>query len=136
MIEKIKKIFNKRVILYLIFGVLTTVINFIVFYYTNSILIINELIANVIAWIIAVIFAFITNKYIVFESKNNETKLFFKEMLSFFSSRLFTLLLEEAILFIFITIAKFDANIIKLIAQVLVIIFNYILSKFFVFNNK
>lgn len=134
MLNFLKSKFTKGIILYLIFGVLTTIINLTTFYCCIKFLNINELISNIIAWIVGVIFAFITNKYIVFESK--EKKLFFKELCTFTSSRLITLLMEELIILIFITLLHFNAFIIKSIAQILVIVFNYILSKFFVFKKS
>lgn len=134
MFNFLKSKLSKGLILYLIFGVLTTIINLATFYFCIKLFNINELISNVIAWIIGVVFAFITNKYIVFESK--EKKLFIKELFTFTSSRLITLLMEELILLIFITLLNFNAFIIKSIAQILVIVFNYILSKFFVFKKS
>ena len=134
MVSKIKGKLSKSVIYYLIFGVLTTILNLLVFSCCNTLLNINALLANVIAWFIAVIFAFVTNKYIVFESKSNENKVFVKELISFLTARLATLGLEEIMILIFITILGFNATLIKLIAQFLVIVFNYILSKMFVFK--
>ncbi len=136
MINKIKEKLSKSVIYYLIFGVLTTVINLIIFYCCHNLLNINELVANIIAWIVAVIFAFVTNKYIVFESKSNESKTFFKELTSFLTARLLTLGLEEVMILLFITILGFNATLVKLTAQFLVIVFNYVLSKIFVFKKS
>lgn len=119
--------------LYLIFGFLTTLINLFTFYICINIFNIDELISNIIAWIIGVIFAFITNKFFVFESK--QKNILIKELLAFISSRLTTLIIEEIILFIFIIKLNLNAYIVKLIAQIIVIVFNYILSKFLVFKK-
>lgn len=135
MIKKIKSKLSKGIIMYLIFGVLTTLLNFLVFTYCDLILHIDVLIANIIAWIAGVIFAFITNKFFVFESKSTNFLLILKESFSFITSRLLTLGLEEGIIYIFITLLSFNSTIIKLIAQILVIIFNYILSKVVVFKK-
>ena len=136
MLEIIKAKINKGIIMYLIFGVLTTILNFIVFLFCSQVLKIDVLIANIIAWIAGVIFAFITNKFFVFESKTKDLKVFIKELNSFVASRLLTLGMEEIIIFIFITQLNFNSTIIKIIAQFLVIVFNYIFSKIFVFKKS
>lgn len=136
MLEIIKTKINKGIIMYLIFGVLTTILNFIVFLFCSQVLKIDVLIANIIAWIAGVIFAFITNKFFVFESKTKDLKVFIKELNSFVASRLLTLGMEEIIIFIFITQLNFNSTIIKIIAQFLVIVFNYIFSKIFVFKKS
>lgn len=89
-------------------------------------------IANILSWIAGVIFAYFTNRKYVFESKN-PNKL--QEAAKFTASRLVTLFLDMATMFIGVTLLKFNDKIIKLIAQVLVIIGNYIFSKLFVFKK-
>lgn len=128
-----KKLFSREVILYLVFGVLTTVINIIVFAALSPHM--NYLIANVIAWFISVLFAFITNRKIVFNSQANGITAYFKEAISFFSSRIATLLLESGILFIFIQCCHFQETFVKIVAQAIVIIANYVLSKWIVFKK-
>lgn len=122
---------KKETFLYLIFGIFTTLINIL----TYKILVnlnINYIIANIIAWIISVIFAFITNKYIVF---NNKTSNFIKEFLKFVISRLGTGLFDILFMFITISLLNFDDFIMKIISNIIVIILNYILSKFIVFKK-
>lgn len=136
MIEKIKGKLTKEIIMYLIFGTLTTLLNFLVFQYCSKIINLNVLIANIIAWVAGVIFAFITNKLFVFESKSKESKTIFKELTTFTTSRLLTLGLEEIMIFVFITKMGLNSTIIKLIAQFLVVVFNYMLSKIFVFKKE
>ena len=140
MIEKIKKIIKKNdeVIRYLIIGFLTTVINIVVYYLVTKFFLnpgdkIELQIAQVISWIMAVLFAYFTNKIYVFK-KNN--KFSFKEILSFFSSRITTLLIEMLIMYIFVSKLNFNDKILKIIAQIVVIILNYIFSKFFVFKKE
>lgn len=128
-----KKILSREVLLYLIFGVLTTVVNLLVFKLCLPYM--NYLIANVIAWFISVLFAFITNRNLVFQSSAIHWKEKIKELFSFFSSRIFTLILESVILFIFIQCLKFPDNWVKLSAQIIVIVANYILSKLVVFKD-
>ena len=136
--ELLKKVLNKEVIMYLIFGVLTTVVSLAVYYgliftILNPENAIQLQIANIISWIAGVIFAYVTNRKFVFESKE-KNKL--KEISKFVSSRIGTLILDMLVMFIGVTILKLNDKIVKIISQVLVIIGNYILSKLFVFKNK
>ena len=133
-----KELFNKYrdIIMYLIFGVLTTVISLIVFYVlTKTILNANDKIelqiANIISWIAGVTFAYITNSKYVFNGKRT-----FNEVIKFVSSRLSTLFLDMFIMYLFVFFLKYNPDIMKLISQVLVIVSNYILSKLFVFKNS
>ncbi len=138
--NKIKKIIkdNKEIIMYLIFGVLTTLVSLLTYYFcTYTILNPNNKIelqiANIISWIISVTFAYITNRKFVFTSKN---KKIIQEMFSFYSSRIITLLLDMALMFIFVSCLKYNDTITKLIVQILVIIANYVLSKMLVFKKE
>ena len=117
--ELIKKVLNKETILYVVFGVLTTVVNFAAFkvfdmIFTRATQVDLTLVTNVIAWIIAVAFAYVTNKLFVFESKSWERGIVLKESLSFTAARLFSLGVEELGLFIFITRLGFDRYSLKL----------------------
>ena len=143
MIVLIKKINNlylkyKHIINYLFFGVLSTLINLVI-YYVLTITILNPKnaihlqIANIVSWIGAVIFAYITNRKYVFESKN---KKILKEFTSFFGARIITLLMDIVIMFIGVTLLKQDDKIFKIISQVVVIVSNYIFSKIFVFKKE
>ena len=126
------KFFNKHkeVILYLVFGALATLVSISTFYIFSKVLNMHELIANIFSWICAVGFAYYTNSKWVFESNDKGIKSISK----FFVGRLFTLVIEEIILLVFVTVMKFDEMIIKVIAQVLIIILNYVISKWFVFK--
>lgn len=125
----------KEVINYLFFGGCTFLVSIITFYIFNKILLLNEHVANVISWILAVSFAYITNKLYVFDSKTNNNKELLKEIGSFISARILTLVIEEIILFIGINMLKLDAMFIKILAQIIVIASNYILSKLFIFKK-
>lgn len=135
--QKIKDLYlkYKEVINYLFFGGCTTLVSILTFYIFNKILGLNEHIANVISWILAVLFAFITNKKYVFESKVKDTKGLLKEIISFFGARLLTLGIEEVILFVGSNLLHIDPLIVKVIGQVVVIVSNYFLSKLFVFKK-
>lgn len=141
---------KKEIINYIIFGVLTTVVNFAVFWLFNRLLGKNYyLVSNVIAWIVAVAFAYITNKIWVFESKVTKPKALAKEIVEFFIARLLSLGVEEAGLLILVDLMKFkDLNfnlftftitgelIAKVILAIVVVILNYIFSKFIIFKKQ
>ena len=135
-----KELFNKykEIIMYLIFGVLTTIISLIVYYaLTYTILNPNNSIylqiANILSWIAGVLFAYVTNRKYVFESKN-KNKL--KEFTSFVGSRVTTLILDMLIMGVGVSLLHGNDKILKLISQVLVIVGNYVLSKLIVFKKK
>lgn len=139
MIEKILFYYKKyrEIINYLIFGVLTTIVNLLSYYLlTSTILSPNQAlhlqIANVISWVVSVVFAYITNRKYVFNSSNDNIV---KEITDFVGARVITLLLDMAIMFIGVTLFNFSDKIIKILSQVLVIISNYIFSKIFVFKK-
>jgi putative flippase GtrA len=123
--------------MYLIFGVLTTVISLLVYYglvYTilNPDDAIQLQVANIISWVAGVTFAYFTNRKYVFES-NNKNKL--KEAVSFVLARVTTLVMDMAIMFIFVSLLGINDKIIKLVSQVVVVVANYIISKFMVFKR-
>lgn len=126
----------KFIILYGIFGVLTTVINIVSYSLLYSVLGVSNVISNIIAWVLSVLFAFITNKLWVFESKSFEFKLFFSELGNFALCRLATGVLDLGIMFVGVDLLKGPAIILKIVSNVIVIILNYVLSKVFVFKKK
>ena len=125
----------KEIINYLIFGGLTTLISIITYALFAKIFLINYLISNVLSWIIAVMFAFITNKLYVFESKSKDKKIVFKEITNFFFFRIVSLIIEMIIMYVFVDLLSIDDLITKIIAQIIVILSNYIFSKVFVFKK-
>lgn len=134
------KIYKKyeELINYLIIGILTTVVSLATYYLlTITILDANNKvylqIANIISWLASVTFAYFTNRKYVFKVKNKSN---IKECLNFYISRISTLLIDMIIMYIFVSILKFDNKIVKLVAQVVIIILNYILSKFIVFKSS
>lgn len=144
MIEILKKIYNKyeEIINYLIVGVLTTAVSLttkyaLLFTVLNAKDALQLQISVVVSWIVAVLFAYITNRKYVFKSKNKNIG---KEIIKFFSARIATLIMESVILWFFITFLKMNSKmqviIWTLVAQVLIMIGNYVLSKIFVFNKK
>lgn len=142
--NKIISLYKKyeEIINYLIVGGLTTLVSLVVkwgllFTVLDAKNAFQLQLAVIISWIAAVIFAYVTNRIFVFKSKS---KKILKEIISFFGARLLTLGLEMAIMWFFVTLLKLDSDtwvlIWTIVAQVLVIIFNYILSKLFVFRKK
>src|SRR5665648_651822 len=123
----------KEVLNYIIFGVLTTVVNWIVFQLCIEIFSINWSIANVIAWIFAVIFAYVTNRIIVFQSSSPHV---IKELLLFVQFRLVSLLLEMIIMFVLIEMIFFEPFASKIVTSVVVVIANYIFSKAVIFRYR
>lgn len=132
----IEKFFTREVISYLVFGVLTTVVNFIFYWLFTDVLGVYYITSNVIAWVFAVIFAYITNKLFVFESKSWELSLIVKEVLSFGAARVLSLLFETGFLALTVEIIGVPELIAKVIAAVFVVIINYVASKLFVFKKK
>lgn len=126
----------KEVLMYLFFGGLAFFLNLFLFWLFVSQAGMNELIGNVFCWIICVAFQFVTNRTWVFDGRTNGTAEFLKQMASFFAARLATLGMEEAILLVMITLMGLPDMPVKLFAQVVVIVFNYVFSKLFVFRKK
>lgn len=140
----------KELIIYGVFGVGTTLVNFITYKLFNVIL--GEkyyLLSNIVAWLISVIFAYVTNKLFVFESKSWEIKLVAKEVSSFFAARIFSFVIEEAGLFLLVDMLKMKeitieisglalgGNMIaKVFLAVIVVVLNYFFSKLVVFKKK
>ncbi len=136
--NKIKDLLKKYkfIILYGIFGVLTTVINIVSYSLLFEVFGISNVVSNIIAWILSVLFAFITNKLWVFDSKSLEFKLFLKELGNFTVCRLATGVLDLGIMFVGVDLLKGPAIILKVISNIIVIILNYVMSKLFVFKKK
>lgn len=128
---------NREIINYIIVGVLTTVVSLVSYYgcvftFLNPNDPIQLQMANVISWILAVTFAYNTNRKYVFESNKNK----WFELLAFYGARITTLLLEMINMFILVTVIGINDKISKLIVQIIVMIVNYLLSKFWVFRKK
>lgn len=136
MINFIKK--YEEIIRYLIVGVFTTIVSLLTYYllvYTifDPNVILELQITNVISWIVSVTFAYFTNKKFVFKTNNSMS---LKEGSSFYLSRISTLLLDMLMMFLFVNIFKFNDKIIKLVVQFIIIVLNYVLSKFLVFKKR
>lgn len=136
MIRYIKR--NEEIIKYLITGVLTTLVSLTTYYicvltFLDPNKALELQIANIISWVCAVLFAFITNRIIVFKSKS---KHLIKEFISFVGARVLTLIIDMLIMFVMVTAMGINDKISKLVVQVVVTILNYVFSKLFVFKKS
>lgn len=148
--DKLRKILNGEVVRYIIFGLLTTAVNFIVYFTVTAVFGDHTyLAANVAAWVVAVAFAYVTNKLFVFDSKSWDKSVVVRELGAFVSARVFSLLVEEAGLYVMIGLWRFDrfvidlavmqiggGTIVKLFMQFVVIVMNYVFSKLVIFRKK
>lgn len=126
----------KELVLYTIFGNITFVISIVSYALFNLCFGINELIANVLSWMFAVLFSYFTNKKWVFKAPTLTKTAFFMQMFAFFSGRFITLIIEEVVILVFITILGSPSMWVKLSAQIIVVVLNYIISKLLVFKDK
>lgn len=152
MMEKIKALFVKyrELIMYVIFGGLTTVVNWLFYYivphseepFTSFLIFGKEffisewLIAQVIAWVAAVVFAFVVNKIFVFEDKDNSPKALFRQIWQFVSVRIASFVLETLLMWVLIDILTVNTNIAKIPVAVLTVVINYVASKLLIFKKR
>lgn len=127
---------NKEILLYLFFGGLSFVVSVATYYLFNVVYSLDALIANVLSWIITVMFAFLTNRIWVFAKPTKTMREFITQMISFYAGRVVTLIIEEIILGIGIDLCGCNSILVKIIAQVVVIILNYVISKAFIFKKN
>lgn len=127
-----------ELIRYIVIGILTTLVSLVTYYLLTGTIIdpnvsIELQLANVCSWIISVTFAYFANRLFVFKSEN---KYSFKEIFNFYLSRISTLFIEILFMYYFVTVLDFDDKVFKIIVQIIVILLNYILSKFLVFKKN
>lgn len=127
---------TKELALYIVFGAMTTVVSFATYYICNTLFGMHYLASNIVSWILAVLFAYVTNKLFVFESKGLRGKALFLEFSSFIVARLVSLGMEELGLWLLIGALHAGENISKIIMQIVVVIANYLFSKLFIFRKK
>ena len=144
MFAKIIKIFKTEIFLYILIGGLTTLLNFLLFFILNkcfeSNLLIDKrhswFIAEGIAFLLATMFAFLCDKFFVFKSHNMNINIFFREMIEFFSFRIASEIINVFGMSIYIYIIKLDKNISKLLMSIVVVVLNYLCSKFIIFKKN
>ena len=138
MLQKIRALVVKywNILSYLVFGVITTVVNYAVYLPIYNLLGLSAAVSNVIAWVAAVAFVFLTNKPFVFKSHDWSAKTVIPELTKFVSCRIASGAMETVILLLTVDLLGWNGNIWKLITQVLVVILNYVTSKLVVFRKK
>ncbi|HBF8686586.1 TPA: GtrA family protein [Clostridioides difficile] len=126
---------HRETILYLFFGAFTTLVNIVSYLFFTRVILFNFMVANALAWILAVLFAYVTNKFFVFESKKVEIRFLFKEFLSFISFRLISGIIEMVVVYIMINLLFINDVIVKVFTNIIVIILNYLFSKMIIFKK-
>ena len=121
--------------MYVVMGVFTTIINIVIFYIMENLLHVNYIISNVIAWVFSVLFAYLWNKKYVFAHEDNTSFINMKEMMSFFSFRFLSLGIDTVVLFVLVQWLNQQPLIAKIISNIVVLIANYLFSKFIIFKK-
>ena len=136
--KKIKELFVKYydIISYLFFGGLTTVVNYLVYLSCLNHLHLSATVSNMIAWVVAVFFAYLTNKPFVFKSHDWTAKTVVPELGKFLGCRIGSGIIETLIIFLTVDVLGWNGNIMKVITNILVVILNYIGSKLLVFKKQ
>ncbi len=137
--KTIKELYStyREIINYLLFGGLSTIVNFLSYFIFARLLGIEEVISSILSWFCAVLFAYITNKLFVFESKTETKKAFFIEMTTFFLSRILSgILCDVGTFALMVKVLNINDIFSKIITQIMVIIVNYLFSKLIIFKKK
>ena len=134
--KAIRMLFTREMLSYIFFGICTTVVNIVVFQACTALLHWNWAVSNVLAWILSVLFAFVTNKLFVFQSKKSGSKRFIWEAVTFFAARVLSLGIDMAGLWLLLGCLEVNNPPLKNLLKVVVYFFNYILSKIFLFRQK
>ena len=137
--EKIIELYKKykEIIVYLVFGVLSTIVNFVSYFIFARVIGIDEVISSGLSWLCAVIFAYITNKIFVFNSKTSTAKQLIKEAITFISCRVVSgIFCDVGTFAIMVKVLRINDMIAKVITQVMVVIVNYIFSKLVIFKKR
>ncbi|MFR4351223.1 MAG: GtrA family protein [Roseburia sp.] len=126
----------RELIGYGFWGVMTTLVNYVIYFACTKLAGIDYLVSNGVAWGVAVIFAFLVNKVLVFHSMDHSARTLIWEFGSFVSARVLSGALETGMLALFVGILHFSDSVIKIAAGILVIIINYFLSKMLIFRKR
>lgn len=137
MLKKIEALVraHRDIVSYLFFGVLTTIVNYMIYLPVYNLLGLSAAVSNMLSWVAAVAFAYLTNKPFVFKSHDWSAKVVIPELTKFVSCRIASGAMETVILFLAVDCLGWNGNIWKLITQVLVVIMNYLASKLLVFRK-
>ena len=123
---------DRELVLYVVFGTFTFLVNIVTYFLFQSVMGINYLVSNVLAWFFSVLFAYITNRTWVFESKSPEI---LKEMSLFFGGRIFSGVVDTVLMYLFIDVLVLGNTFSKIVVQIIVIVLNYVFSKLIVFKD-
>ena len=126
---------HKELISYIFWGAATTVVNYIVYFAATELLQLHYVLSNILAWALAVAFAFVVNKRLVFVSVKWDAKTVLPELWKFVSARILSGAMETGLLFLFVTLAQLPHQPVKLAVSVLVVIANYAVSKWLIFKK-
>ena len=121
---------------YLFWGGCTTLVNFVVYFLFTRVIPLDIVIANILAWCAAVLFAFFVNKILVFHSGSWKWKLLFPEFVKFIGARVVSLVMETVLLWLCVDVAHLNDFIMKILISVLVVISNYVFSKLYIYKRK
>lgn len=132
----IYKFWNNPVTKYIFFGVCTTLVNFVSYYILRRFTELDFNVANILSILVSILFAYFTNSRFVFESQANTFKQRFNEFVKFISARISTLLVEVGGVWFLVSIVGIDDLLSKMLITVMVLVLNYILSKFLVFRSE
>ena len=127
---------HRELVSYVFWGVMTTVVNYAVYFLLTEGFQVYYLTGNIIAWAVSVLFAYFVNKLYVFQSRDWAWRVALRELWQMVASRLFSLGLEMGILWLFVDKLHYNDAIVKLCANVVVVVVNYVLSKFIIFKKK
>lgn len=123
---------DRELVLYVVFGAFTFLVNIVTYFLFQSVMGINYLVSNVLAWFFSVLFAYITNRRWVFESKSPNI---LKEMSLFFGGRIFSGVVDTVLMYLFIDVLVLGNTFSKIVVQIIVIVLNYVFSKLIVFKD-
>ncbi len=126
----------QEIIVYIFFGGVTTIVNYVVFMVCSDVFALDTALSNVIAWILSVFVAFITNKTLVFKSNSKDFPTLFKELTTFILARILSGVIDTGIVVFGVDRLFLNKTLVKLVSNVFVIIFNYFASKLFIFKKK
>ncbi len=140
LIQKIKQILSQprilEIVLYLFFGVLTTIVNFVVYFVVRDMFGANIIVSNTLAWVLSVLFAFVTNKIWVFRSKTTKLTDLIKEAASFVFYRLVSFGMDMGTMLLLVEVFGINEFLSKIATQFIVVVANYVFSKLFIFNRS
>ena len=126
----------KEILIYLFFGCLTTAVNYLIYFPCYNWLRLSAAVSNAVAWAVAVLFAYLTNKPFVFRSNNWSWEVVMPELLKFVGCRFGSGLMETLAMWLFVDLLAWNGNWMKIILSVLVVVLNYVFSKWIVFTGK